>query len=141
MQIELRANGCRVAAVEAIHGKLLLLGQPNVSVALVLGPAEIVDALDALEKGADALEPVGQLDRDRVQVNSPALLKVGELGDLQSVKQYLPTDPPGTESRRLPVVLFKENVMLLEIDSNRGEALEVNVLDINRRRFEDDLKL
>src|SRR3984893_3160209 len=31
--------------------------------------------------------------------------------------------------------------MLLKIDSNRGEALEVNVLDINRRRFEDDLKL
>src|SRR5713226_6854914 len=124
MQLELRANRCRIAAVEAVHRKLLLLRQPDVSVTLVLGPAQIVDALNPLQKRADALQPVSQLDRDRIQVDSAALLEVSELRNLEPVEQYLPADPPGTERRRLPVVFLKPNVMFLEVDSDRGETLQ-----------------
>ncbi len=94
-----------------------------------------------MEEGADALQPVSQLDRDGVQVDSPALLEIGELRNLESVEQDLPTYPPSTQGRRLPVVLLKANVMLLQIDPDGGEALQVNVLHIHRRGLEDDLKL
>src|SRR6266404_7835148 len=105
MQLELRADSVGVAAVETVHGKLLLLGEPDVPVALVLGPAQIVNALDSLEERADALQPVGQLHRNGVEVDSPALLKVGELRNLQSIEKHLPADTPGAQRRRLPVVL------------------------------------
>src|SRR5882757_1382255 len=141
MQLELGANRGRIAAIETVDRKLLLFREANVAVALVLRPAEIVDALDALKERADPLKPIGQLNRDGIQVNSTALLEVGELGDLQPVEQNLPTDPPGTQGRRLPVVLLEPNVMFLKIDSYRREALQVNVLHIDGRRLEDDLKL
>src|SRR6267154_6761357 len=140
MQLELGANRGRIAAVETVGRKLLLFREANVAVALVLRPAEIVDALDTLKERAYPLKPVGQLDRDGVQVNSTALLEVGELRNLQPVEQDLPTDPPGAECRRLPVVFLKPNVVLLEIDSDRTQTLQVNVLHIHRRRLQDDLK-
>src|SRR5882757_2366537 len=126
MQLELGANRGRIAAIETVDRKLLLFREANVAVALVLRPAEIVDALDALQERADPLKPVGQLNRDGVQVNSTTLLEVGELGDLQSIEQNLPTDPPGAQGRRLPVVFLKPNVVLLEVDSNRSQTLQVN---------------
>src|SRR4029077_7988029 len=110
-------------------------------VGFVLGPAQIIDALYALQKCADALQPVGQLDRDRVQVNSPALLEVGELRNLEPVEQNLPTDAPCAESWRFPVVFLKPNVVFLEVDPNCRQALQVDVLHIDRRGLEDDLKL
>src|SRR5712672_2643504 len=141
MPLELGANRGRITAIETVDRKLLLFREANVAVALVLRPAEIVDALDTLKERADPLKTVGQLDRDGVQVNSATLLEVRELGDLQPVEQDLPTDPPGAQGRRLPVVFLKPNVVLFEVDSNRSETLQVNVLHIHRRRLEDYLKL
>src|SRR6267154_395293 len=135
MQLELGADRGRITAIETVDRKLLFFREANVAVALVLRPAEIVDALDALKERAYPLKPIGQLDRDGVQVNSTALLEVGELRNLQPVEQDLPTDPPGAQGRRLPVVFLKPNVMLLEVDSDRGQAFQVNVLDIHRRRL------
>src|SRR6266481_2476872 len=141
VQLELGADRRRIAAIETVDRKLLLFREANVAVALVLRPAELVDALDTLQERADPLKSVGQLDRDGIQVNSTALLEVGELGDLEPIEQDLPTDPPGAQGRRLPVVFLKPNIVLLEIDSDRAEALQVNVLYVHRRRLEDDLKL
>src|SRR5712672_3724968 len=107
MPLELGANRGRITAIETVDRKLLLFREANVAVALVVRPAEIVDALDTLEERADPLKPVGQLDRDGVQVNSTALLEVGELRNLQPIEQDLPTNPPGTQRRRLPVVLLE----------------------------------
>src|SRR5712672_3765512 len=98
MQLELGANRGRIAAVKTVDRKLLLFREANVAVALVVRPAEIVDALDTLKERADPLKPVGQFNRDGVQVNSTALLEVRELGDLEPVERDLPTDPPGAQS-------------------------------------------
>src|SRR6267154_2462555 len=141
MQLELGADRGRITAIETVDRKLLFFREANVAVALVLRPAEIVDALDALKERAYPLKPIGQLDRDGIQINSTALLEVGELRNLQPIEQDLPTDPPGTQRRRLPVVLLEANVMFLKIDSYSREALQVNVLHIHRRRLKDDLKL
>ena len=61
---------------------------------------------------ANALEPVGQLGRDRREVDAAGLLEVGELRDLHAVEQHLPADAPRAERRRLPVVLLEADVVL-----------------------------
>ena len=99
VQFEFGANRRRVAAIETIFGKLLLLHPANVAVSLVRRPAKIVDALDALEKRANALEAVGEFDRDGIQVDAAALLEVGELRNLKTVEQNLPADAPRAEGR------------------------------------------
>ena len=60
---------------------------------------ETPDALDALEKRANALEAVGEFDRDGIQVDAAALLEVGELRNLKTVEQNLPADAPRAEGR------------------------------------------
>src|SRR5256884_5809558 len=74
-------------------------------------------------------------------LEAAALLEVGELGDLQAVEQNLPADAPCAEGRGFPVVLFKTNVVLLEVDADGAEALEVDVLHIDWRGLQDHLKL
>src|SRR5207253_6802761 len=63
------------------------------------------------------------------------------LRDLKVVEKHLPVDVSGTERGGFPVVLFKANVMFLKIDSDGSEALQIDLLDVGRRWFEDDLKL
>ncbi len=141
VQFEFGSNRSRIAAIKAVFGKLLLLHQTDIAVSLVRGPAEIVDALHALEKRAYALQSVGKFDGDGIEVDAAALLEVSELGDLQTIEQNLPADAPRPEGRGFPVVFLKTNVVLLEVDADGAEALQVDVLHIDRRGLEDHLKL
>src|SRR5207237_5070277 len=69
------------------------------------------------------------------------LLKVRELRDLHAVEQDLPADAPRAESRRLPVVFFEANVVTREIEADRAQRVEIKLLHVERRRFQDHLKL
>src|SRR5207244_12447788 len=69
------------------------------------------------------------------------VLEIGELGDLHAVEHHLPADAPGTERRRLPIVLFEPDVVLSRIDSAGLQAFEIDLLDIVGGRFENHLKL
>jgi len=62
VKLELLANGCGVAAVEAVFGELLFFGEADVAVAFIGGPAEVVDALDVLQEGADAFKALREFD-------------------------------------------------------------------------------
>src|SRR5260370_8884817 len=73
VQFEFRANRRRIAAIKAVFGKLLLLHQAYVAVSLVRGPAEVVNALHALKKRANASEAVDDCDADGVEYDSTAL--------------------------------------------------------------------
>src|SRR5947199_1169204 len=111
MQLEFCANGYGITAIKAILGKLLFFHEPDGAVRLIRGPAQRVNTLDVLQEGANTLQAIRKLDRDGVEINAAALLKVGELGDLQAIEKDLPPDAPGAERRRLPIVFFKPNVM------------------------------
>ena len=104
-------------------------------------PLEVEDVVDPLQEHRDALEAVGDLARDRRQVDAADLLEVGELRDLQAVEQHLPADAPGAERRRLPVVLLEADVVLPRIDAARLEALQIELLHLVGRRLEDHLVL
>src|SRR5713226_7127039 len=132
VQLKFGADRRSVATIKTIFRKLLLFHQANIPVSLVRGPAQIVHVLDALKKRANALEAVSEFDGDGVEIDPPALLEVGELGNLQSVEQNLPADAPSAEGRRLPVVLLKPDIVFLEVDADGAQALEIDVLHIDR---------
>ncbi len=94
-----------------------------------------------LQEHGDALEPVGDLARDRRQVDAAHLLEVGELRDLHAVEQHLPADAPGAQRRRLPVVFLEADVVLARVDAARLEAVQVRLLHLVRRRLQDHLEL
>ena len=104
-----------VGLLKVIDRELLLVGQADVAVGHVavraVDPDDVVDGIDILEKGGDALQSVGELGAHGIEVDAAALLEVGELGDLQAVEHDLPADAPGSKGGRLPVVFFKLDVM------------------------------
>src|SRR5712664_2384743 len=124
VEFEFGANGGGIAAIKAVLGELLLFHEANVAVGFVRGPAQIVNALDALEECADALEAGGEFYGDGVEVDPADLM---EVGDFEAVEQHLPPNAPGAERRGFPVVFFEANVMFLEMDSDSAQALEVEI--------------
>ena len=61
-------------------------------------PLEVEHVVDILQRHREPFEAVGQLDRDRRQVDPAGLLEVGELRDLLAVEEHLPADTPCAES-------------------------------------------
>jgi len=76
-----------------------------------------------------------------VEVDAAALLEVGELGDFEAVEKNLPTDSPGTERGRFPIVFLEADIVGAEINANGAEAAQVEVLDVRGRGLEDHLIL
>src|SRR5207248_1664468 len=54
---------------------------------------------------------------------------------------HLPPEAPGSERRRLPVVLDQAHVVNERIEPERGETSEVEIEDRKRRGFDHDLVL
>src|SRR5690348_12924903 len=98
-------------------------------------PFNLVHIVNILQKGGNPLQAIGQLNRDRVKVHSARLLEIGELRDLKSVEHHLPTDSPGAQGWRLPVVFLKTNVVVVEVNSDVPQAAKVDVLNILRWWF------
>ncbi len=61
-------------------------------------------------------------DADRVEVDAPDLLEVGELGDLHPVEPYFPTQAPGAQGGRFPVVLHEADIVVQGVDAQGLEA-------------------
>ena len=110
-------------------------------VAVAAVEVEVVDAVDALHIHREPLEPVGQFARDRRAFEAGDLLEVGELRHFHAVAPAFPAEPPGAERRAFPVVLDEADVVQLRIDADRGERLQIEVLQVRRRRLQDHLEL
>src|SRR6202000_1938291 len=67
--------------------------------------------------------------------------EVGELGNLQAVEHHLPAHAPGAAGGPLPVIFFELDVVPAQVNAHRLKRFEVELLDIHRRRLEDELKL
>ena len=78
---------------------------------------------------------------DRRALEAGDLLEVGELRNLHAVAPALPAETPGAERRALPVVLDEADVVDLGIDADGVERLQVELLDVRRRRLQDHLEL
>ena len=69
------------------------------------------------------------------------MLEVGELRDLEAIKHHLPSDAPCAERRRLPVIFFKLDVVLAQVNADRAERFKVEFLYVLRRRLQNHLQL
>src|SRR5258708_22408295 len=94
-----------------------------------------------LQERTQPLQTVGEFSRDGIEIHAATLLEISELRNLEAVEHNLPPDAPGAERRRLPVILFKLDVRLAQINADRAERLEVKLLHILRRRLQDHLQL
>ena len=102
-----------------IVARIFLLGLPeHLAIGDALGPGaaveiEVEDIVDALHIHGEALEPVGELARDRRAVEPADLLEIGELRHFHAVAPHFPAQPPGAERRAFPVVLDEADVVVL----------------------------
>src|SRR5579872_5856763 len=147
VQIEVLPELRNVGFFKVIDRKLQLFGQPHLAISdgraslRITRPHDIVDRVHILQKRGDALHAVGKLGTHGIEIKSAALLEVGELRDLQPVEHDLPAYAPRTASGPLPVVFFELEVVLLQIDAHGLERFEIELLHVDRRWFEDQLKL
>src|SRR5215469_12147416 len=102
---------------------------------------EIEDAFEPLDEHRQPFEAIGQLGRNRVTVDAADLLEIGELADLHAVEPDLPTQPPGTQCRTLPIVFDKADIVQGSIDPDRVQASEIERLAVRRRGLQDHLEL
>ena len=130
-----------VGRFEIVFGMLSLLREVEVAVFDAVIPLDLIDAVDFLDEHGEPLEAVGDLDRNRLTIEPAALLEVGELGDLHPFGPDFPPRPPGAEGGGFPVILDKADVMFSRFNADGAERIEIAVLDIQRRRFHDDLIL
>src|SRR5262245_6544504 len=136
----------RVGLLEIVAGVFLLGLEKDVAIrdlvlALAAVEIEIEHVVDVLHIHGEALEPIGQLARDGIAVEAADLLEIGELGYLHAVEPDFPAEPPGAERRALPIVLDEADVVLQGIDAERDKAVEIDILDVGRRRLQDNLEL
>src|SRR5690554_1789081 len=87
------------ALVELDVRALKIIGRPfpfgalqDLAVADAGCPFELVDVVDVLEVHRDALKSVRELARDGLTVDAAALLKIGELADLETIEPDLPAE-------------------------------------------------
>jgi hypothetical protein len=63
------------------------------------------------------------------------------LCNFHTIEPDLPAKPPGTQCRRLPVVLDETDIMLLEVKPQIFQRLQIELLDVVRTRLDKCLKL
>ena len=139
--LEQVAIGLHVGGVEVVLRHLELVLAEHLAVADARGVLHVLEVAHALQRHHDALDAVGQLDADRLEVLADDLLEVGELGDLHAVQPHLPAQTPGADGRLLPVVLDEAHVVGVEVDAQGTQRLQVELLRVARVGLEDHLEL
>ena len=124
-----------------IFGMLELFPTDDLTICHPRAPFLIPDGFGIVQGDQNALEPVGDLHRNRVERHTTHLLEVGELRDLLPIQPDFPAQPPGGDGGLLPVVLHEADVMLARIDAESFKRFEVKLLRISWVRLKNDLKL
>ncbi len=105
------------------------------------GPDDVVDAFLALDVHSQALESVGDFAHHRAAVQSADLLKISELRDFHAIQPDLPSESPGTQGGRLPVVFDEADVVDQGVEAERAQRAQIQLLKIVGRGFDGDLEL
>ena len=63
------------------------------------------------------------------------------MGNFHAVEPHFPAQAPGAEGGVFPIVFDKTDVVHSGVDAQFAQAVEVEFLEVFRRRFEGDLEL
>jgi len=141
IKIKVLPQRAHIRIIEPIRRVLLLLGQTNLPICHATPgirlncPNNVVDRIHILQKPRDPLQPIRNLAADRVKIHPAALLKVSELRNLQPIEHHLPAHAPRAARRPLPVVFFKFQVVVLQVDAHGLERLEIQLLHVLGRNI------
>ncbi len=130
-----------IGHVKVVFAVFNFLAQQNVAVSLAAVPIDVPHALDALQIHGDALQPVGQLDRNGVEHVAAGLLEIGVLADFHAIEPDFPAQPPRAERRTFPVVFHKADVVLFTFQADGVQAAQVQFLRVAGVRLQNDLVL
>ncbi len=130
-----------VGDLEVVFAVLELFLMADRAVGNGLAPGFVPDRARVVKGDQDALETIGDLNRDGIERHTADLLEVGELGDLLPVHPDFPAQPPSRDGRLRPVIFHKADVVLARIDADRFERVEIKLLRVAGIGFQDDLKL
>ena len=145
VQIEMLPGLLHVGNFKVVHRELQFVGVAHVAILhrvagpRIARPYNVVDRVHILQECSDALEAVRQLNGNWEQIHAAALLEVSELRDFEAVEHHLPAHAPRAQRGRFPVIFFKLDVVLAQVDANRRQRLQVQLLHILGRRLEDHL--
>ena len=89
----------RVGNFEIVVGEFHLSPVVDIPVPDLPHPVQVVDVVDLLDEHRDPFQPVGDLRRYGVHVDTADLLEIGELGYLHPVEPDLPAKPPRPDRR------------------------------------------
>src|ERR1700690_978242 len=120
VQLEELPRDHRIGIFKVVSGKFLLLQKPHLPVRIIVRPSNIIDAVYSLQVGANPVEPIGEFDGNRIEIDAATLLEIGELRNLESIQQYLPADSPRTQRGRFPVIFLKADVVIGKAQSDGG---------------------
>ncbi len=144
-QVELVEQRFHVGVFEVEGGHLHLVLQEDVAVGDLaegaVGPHQVVHRVHVLQVHGEPFQAVGDLAGDRVAVDAADLLEVGELGHLHAVQPDFPAQAPGAQGGRFPVVFHEADVMGERIETEAAQGIQIQLLDVVRRRLEHHLEL
>ena len=113
----------------------------HIAIGAAFVPADKLEIAYFLQAHGNALKPISDLDRGHVQNDPARLLEVGELSDFLTVQPDFPSETPGRERRRFPVIFHKADIMLRRINTQGKQRIEIEFLRVARIGLEDDLEL
>ena len=144
--LELLEQHRRVGKFEIVPRIFLLRLQEHVAISdllIVVAAVEVEreDIVDALHIHCESLKPVSEFAGNRCALKAGDLLEISELRDFHAIAPAFPAESPRAERRAFPIVFDKTNVVDLRIDADRFQRIEIQILDVRRRRLQDHLKL
>ena len=113
----------------------------HVPVGHVVHPFQVVHVFHALDVHGQTFQAVRDFYSHRFDVQAAHLLEVRELGDFHAIQPDFPAHAPGPQGRGFPVIFYETDIVFFRVNAQFPQAFQVQLLDVGRGRFHDDLEL
>ncbi len=113
----------------------------NIGIINAIYPFDIKNTFPVLNIHRYAFEAVGDFGTNRITIKAAALLEISKLGYFHTIQPYFPSQPPGPQGRRFPVIFHQPDIMFIRFNPQVAQTIKVEVNHIIRRRFEYHLVL
>ncbi|MNC57785.1 hypothetical protein D3C75_1074670 [compost metagenome] len=113
----------------------------HVTVGHAAHPFQVEHIFLFLNVGSQTLHPVSDFDSHRTGLNPADLLEIRKLCNFHAIQPYFPAETRAAQRRVLPVVLNETDVMQKRIYAKRLQTIQIQLLNVVRRRLDNYLEL
>jgi len=119
-----------ICVLEIIEGPFYLAMVVHIPVSDLVIPFKVVYIVYLLYVHGDALDAIRQFTAYGVKVDAAALLEVCKLRYFHTIEPDLPSEPPGAQCGRFPVIFNKPYIMIEGVYAETPQRVEVEILYI-----------